>query len=308
MGACSGSARLKRLKPVPETKHHTLTLRDGTRLYVADRGKGTPILALHGVPEDHTSFSRLVPLLEDRVRFIMPDMRGFGESLSRPRFPRLDPEVGARDVSEVVEQLALHHPVILGHDVGGYVAMEYLQRAPYDVRGVILINTTYRRIQPSGSPHVLWLGLPFIGPFVMMLMGPGVARLAFKDGYADTTRIDQEHLEHCKELLTKPPTRQAILEIYRFAVGVALDGLLRPARLEEDLRRLDVPGLIIWGMKDPFLPKDTTEWLQKLLPASQVIPMNQQGHFPHQEDPASVATAIDQFLGEIEHGRASSAA
>ena len=82
------------------------------------RGKGTPLVLVHGFPLDHHLWDEVVPLLEDTFDMILPDLRGFGESSTVDSFYTM--EDYASDNAALLDQLGIQKAAIAGHSMGGY--------------------------------------------------------------------------------------------------------------------------------------------------------------------------------------------
>ncbi|MBI2945773.1 MAG: alpha/beta hydrolase, partial [Candidatus Wallbacteria bacterium] len=209
---------------------HTIPTEDGTLLHVWDVGEGPPILALHGIPEDHTSYDRLVPLLAGRARLLLPDLRGFGESRRAHLRPPLTPATLAQDAATVLRALELADPILLGHDLGGYAALDALQRQLIRPRALILLNTTYKKVHLTGSPQMALFCLPYIGRRLLRLLGPRLADLAFRRGLADPSKLDAVRVERCRQLCSDPATLESMADLYDGFRKSAFEKLAHPDR------------------------------------------------------------------------------
>lgn len=111
-----------------------------TRLHVVTRGSGAPIVFLHGMGTSAATWTRCMELLEDRFTVVAPDLLGHGDS------PVLDdPAEYTRDrtlvdVDDIVADLA-EAPVLVGHSLGGYLALAYAATRPDAASGVVVLNT-----------------------------------------------------------------------------------------------------------------------------------------------------------------------
>src|SRR5688572_11852208 len=96
---------------------------NGIELAYTRQGKGTPLVLLHGYPLDHHLWDEVLPLLEDIFDVILPDLRGFGEStiVDTP----FTMEDYASDVAGLLDQLGIQRAAIVGHSMGGYVALAF---------------------------------------------------------------------------------------------------------------------------------------------------------------------------------------
>ena len=110
---------------------------NGIQLAYTRRGKGTPLVLIHGFPLDHHLWDEVVPLLEDRFDLIVPDLRGFGESSTVDSFYTM--EDYASDLAGLLDYLDIQRAAFAGHSMGGYVALAFARLFPERVRGLGLV-------------------------------------------------------------------------------------------------------------------------------------------------------------------------
>ena len=103
------------------------------------RGKGTPLVLIHGFPLDHHTWDEIVPALEDSFDLIMPDLRGFGGSSTVDSFYTM--EDFALDLAGLLDNLSIQQAAIAGHSMGGYVALAFARLFPERVRGLALVSS-----------------------------------------------------------------------------------------------------------------------------------------------------------------------
>ena len=110
---------------------------DGTNIVFSRRGKGTPLVLLHGYPLDRTIWNDLAPMLMDEFDLIIPDMRGFGES----DVMEADRSIiaYASDVAGLLERLRIRTAHVVGHSMGGYVALAFAREYPRQTAGIGLV-------------------------------------------------------------------------------------------------------------------------------------------------------------------------
>jgi 3-oxoadipate enol-lactonase len=112
---------------------------NGIRLAYERRGKGTPLVLLHGFPLDHHLWDDVVPLLEDSFDLIIPDLRGFGGSSTVDSFYSM--EDYALDIAGLLDHLGIQKAAIAGHSMGGYAALAFARLFPERVRGLGLVSS-----------------------------------------------------------------------------------------------------------------------------------------------------------------------
>src|SRR5688572_24441063 len=103
-----------------------------------DKGRGEPLVLLHGFPLDRRMWDAQVERLSQKYRVIAPDLRGFGQSRRDDPFTI---ESLADDIHLFLQQLVALPCVLAGLSMGGYVALAYARKYASDLRGLILIDT-----------------------------------------------------------------------------------------------------------------------------------------------------------------------
>src|SRR6188768_4107635 len=118
----------------------------GVRLRVAEAGSGAPVILIHGLFVDHTSWDLVMPELAETFRVIAPDLPGFGASEKPPpsRFP-YGIEAFAEAIADLYAGLELGPAAVVGHALGGAVALTLAARHPELVSKLVLIDTLATR-------------------------------------------------------------------------------------------------------------------------------------------------------------------
>src|SRR4030095_15752442 len=112
---------------------------NGIQLAYDRRGQGTPLVLMHGYPLDHHLWDEVLPLLEDTFDVIVPDLRGFGESTTVDSTYTMDDY--ASDIAGLLDQLGIQKTAIVGHSMGGYVALAFTRLYPERVSGIGLVSS-----------------------------------------------------------------------------------------------------------------------------------------------------------------------
>ena len=97
-------------------------------MFWQEHGRGDAVLLVHGFPLTHELWTPLIEHLGDRHRFIMPDLRGFGQT-EVTEHRTLNQFV--EDLAALLDYLDLRDAVIVGLSMGGYVAFEFYRRCPH---------------------------------------------------------------------------------------------------------------------------------------------------------------------------------
>ena len=248
-----------------------------------DEADAPRILFLHGIPDTGRVWYGVISHLSAQYHCRAPDLPGFG---SRPPLAQL---ASLEDLAEAVDamttDLPAYEPVTLAvHNIGGLFGLAWATTRPERVNRLIILNTS---IFPDRKWH--WgakvLRTPIVGGLAMDWL-PRFAfrvemRRASRRGIADAT-IDGTYDRF------GPAARAAALALYRLQTPGLLSGL--PEAVERVTA--SIPTLVIWGGSDPYLP---TAFASRF-GAADVRVHDRLGHWPHQEDPAQVATDIQSFM------------
>lgn len=268
----------------------TASLSVGEMHYV-DEGSGEPLLLVHGTPTWSFEYRHLITALSNRYRCIAPDHLGFGRS-SRPSSFAYTPEAHAAALAEFVNVIGLDRFNLIVHDFGGPIGLP-LATAGKASRVVILNSWAW----PIDDDRQMVLGARLIG-------GP-IGRFLYRYFNASLTLIMPSAYGDRKKLT--PAIHARYLDVFRDreARVLVLHALAKSllgsrAHYQSVLDRIaalrHVPVLIVWGMKDSaFKPHQLERW-RSLLPNATIVEVAAAGHWPHEEEPAAVISAIKSFL------------
>jgi pimeloyl-ACP methyl ester carboxylesterase len=116
---------------------------NGVELHYVDGGAGTPLICLPGWPQTWYSFKNIAPALAKKYRVIVVDIRGMGTS-AKPD-SGYDKRTMATDIYELIKALGLHKVHIIGHDIGGMVAMSMAFNYPDSIEKLVLMDGASER-------------------------------------------------------------------------------------------------------------------------------------------------------------------
>lgn len=256
-----------------------IAINEGFVMEVKESGQGTPIMLLHGYCGSSDYWKKTAAHLSKHYRVIMPDLRGHGRS---------DAPVGAYtieqmadDIVQLADKLELERFVLLGHSMGGYVALSVLERYSDRLLGAGLIHSTafpdseeakvnrlkaVERIQKNG-----------ISEFV-----DGLVPKLFHPDYKDQ---EAELILEAKEIgyLTPP----------HGAIGAALAMREREDRTMV-LSAAKLPILLTAGQGDSVVPQEKL-FIVNGPHVMQAI-MEQAGHMGMMEQPEELADIINRFM------------
>lgn len=258
-------------------------------LAAMEAGTGTPLVMLHGLGATKISFLPTVPVLARRHRVVALDLPGFGDS-DKP-LGSYDAPFMAERVRAALDALGLDRTHLLGHSMGGRVALEVAFDHPQRIDRLILMTPSLAWLRERR--WALWLKLlrPELGllqPAPRALVDGIVRRVvpgADRDGWAAVAA------DEFVRSYTDPRGRHAL---YAAARSIYLE---EPDRFWERLRALAPRSLFVWGRRDPLVPIGFMRHVERALPQAEHVELDC-GHVPQMEAPRRLHRAIEDFLGD----------
>jgi pimeloyl-ACP methyl ester carboxylesterase len=273
----------------------------GNRVHLLEQGAGPPVVLLHGT-SNPAGF--LLPLLQELhgVRAIAPDRPGVGLSdpadLPAARFR----ECAVAWLDRLLDTLELDATTLLGHSGGGVWALWYALAHPDRVQRLVLLGVpTLPRTRCPLPIRVI--GTPGLGRLVSRLAPPSpasVLRFASSVGEKGTLARYPDLVDLLVAALRDPVTdRAAMAEFHALISPFALvspSGWRRRSRMRPDeLRRLAMPTLVVWGERDPVGGVPVAQAVTELIPDArlEVLPT---GHGSWLGQPTRTAAAVADFV------------
>ena len=266
-------------------------------MHVAEAGPedGEVIVLLHGWPQHWYEWRHVVPLLSDRYRLVMPDLRGLGWS-DAPADGYLKEQL-AQDVVHLLDAMGLERVKLIGHDWGGYVGFLLCLSNPERVERYVALNIIHPWVQPSmrGALNAwrlvyqLPLVAPFIGPRVMR--NTGYVGLCLRRSKSGT--FTDEEVEAFEAPLRDPAHSAAVSKYYRTFQAREMPAL---ARGRYRSKRLTVPTLLLFGTNDFAISADTLEGFERYADDMRLELVDGVGHFIADQRPELVARRAREFF------------
>jgi pimeloyl-ACP methyl ester carboxylesterase len=289
----SGSRSFAELQPRQEQ-----IVLHGHRVSYRVAGEGPVVLLIHGIAGCAEQWDQVMPLLAERYTVLAPDLLGHGQSAK----PRGDYSLGAYAVGVRDLLLALGHrrATVVGHSLGGGVAMQFAYEYPPFAERLVLVSSggLGREVHPLLRAATLpgsELVLPLIASERIHGLGGAVAQLLGRLGLR--AGPDLAEMARGYGSLADAGARQAFIHSLRAVLDITGQRVSATDRLY--LGAL-LPSLIIWGSRDPLIPVDHATVAQRGLPDSRLEIFEDAGHFPQLHDPARFAHTLIDFIETTE--------
>jgi branched-chain amino acid transport system permease protein len=247
---------------------------DGTDMYYVEKGNGLPVLYVHGNNASGRSFERAMDV--PGCRTVAPDMPNFGRSAPLPVPASID--LYADAVAKFAQALGLERPLLVGHSLGGGVAISLAVRYPQLFRGLILVNS----MAPSG----LAVDEKQFPLFEMLKAN----RELFSKALAATMPT-----------LKDPEFFNALVDDGMLMAAPAVVGNARAIGLFDFRGRCGAfpgPVLVVWGCKDYLITEAMARETVAAFPHASLQILEKVGHSVIVEDPAQFTRIITGFIAK----------
>ena len=295
------SERKPNLRPVreltPDLRFCTI---HGYRRAFRIAGSGPAILLIHGIGDNSTTWSTVQTQLAQRFTVIAPDLLGHGRSDK----PRADYSVAAyaNGMRDLLSVLGIDSVTVVGHSLGGGVAMQFAYQFPQLVDRLILIgaggvtkdvNIALRVASlPMGTEALALLRLPLVLPALQL-----IGRLG--GTFLGSTGVGRDIPDMLRILagLPEPTASSAFARTLRAVVDWRGQVV---TMLDRCYLTQSVPVQLIWGSLDSVIPVSHAEMAHAAMPGSQLEIFEGSGHFPFHDDPDRFVEVVEKFIDSTE--------
>jgi pimeloyl-ACP methyl ester carboxylesterase len=280
-------------------QNKTATVHGRTVSY-AEAGSGDLLLLIHGMAGTSENWGSVIEPLALSRTVIAPDFPGHGASAPGGG----DYSLGslASGLRDLMVTLGHERATLVGHSLGGGVAMQFTYQFPEMVERLVLVSSG--GLGTDVSPVLRAAALPGADLFIAAtanigrqagsVMGRGLGMLGLRPS-ADVAEVARGYAT-----LADPEHRKAFLATLRAVVGT--DGQ-RVAALDRLYLAERLPLLIVWGDRDPIIPVAHAEAAHAQLPSSRLEIFEGVGHLPQLECPGRFVAVLKRFLAETEPAR-----
>lgn len=256
-------------------KHHKM------KLNFRILGEGAPLIILHGVFGSSDNWQTVGKVLAEQYKVYLVDLRNHGNS---PHSDDFNYDLMAKDIRELIDDEDIESAYLLGHSMGGKVAMTFSNKYPEKVKKLIVVD-----IAPKAyAPHHQQI---FDGFHAVDL---------------ENIKSRGEADKQMSEVISNMGIRQFILKnLYRdknatFSWKLNLEVIKREAsKIGEGLvpnTPFKKPALFIAGGKSDYIQETDHEMIRSIFQNTEIITIEGAGHWVHAEKPTELVNAVTAFL------------
>jgi pimeloyl-ACP methyl ester carboxylesterase len=272
----------------------------GRRVIYRVAGSGPPIVLIHGMLNSSSHWRAVALDLASEYTVIAPDLIGHGDSAA----PRGDYSLGAHAASirDLLAAIGIDQATIVGHSLGGGVAMQFFYQFPQRVERLVLISSggLGREVKPAlrsaALPGVSALLSLTIRPRLLGALAQGGARLRER---GVRSGVYLQAAARALGPLQNADARQAFLHTLRAVIDVHGQRVSATDRL---YLLESLPTMIVWGERDNTIPLAHGRNAHEAIPHSRFHTLAGAAHFPHLDDPEGLSQLLREFMQTTQPG------
>lgn len=274
---------------IPHAEYSKFAEINGVKLHYQEKGTGTPLILIHGYTSLFYTWNDVFEPLSEHFRVIAVDLKGFGFS-EKPVGDYTKREQAVL-VKGLLDHLKIDKAWLAGNSMGGDVSLNIALQNPNRVAGLILIDSAGVKFESKSPSSSSSFKIPFFGRVfaAVALTSDRLVRGGLERSFFDDSKItDQDVRMYHIPLTSKNGQRAAALATQQWD--------LYP--IENDLGKINVPTLIMWGAEDEVVPLETGRKMNSLIKNSELVVFENCGHLPQEEMPQKTVEEILKFTGK----------
>jgi pimeloyl-ACP methyl ester carboxylesterase len=274
---------------------------DGDRIAYRSAGQGPVLLLIHGMAGSSVTWRYVMPALAERFTVVASDLLGQGQSDK----PRGDYSLGAHanTLRDLMDALGHERATLVGQSLGGGVAMQFAYQFPERCERLVLVNSG--GLGREVTIYLRMLTLPGLEPVFPLLCSPWlrdagsrVAAWLRRAGMRSTPA--RQEIWRSYASLADAENRRAFFRSLRDVIDLGGQAVSALGRLH---RAAQLPTLIVWGARDPFIPVSHAIAAHEAIPGSRLEIFEGVGHYPHCEAPERFVEVLGDFIASTEPAR-----
>ncbi len=285
--------RIPRRRELSTPRERRITLH-GHRVSYRAAGSGPLLLLVHGIGGSSATWQQVLPRLAERYSVVAPDLLGHGSSAK----PRADYSLGAHasTIRDLLGVLGYERGTIVGHSLGGGVAMQFAYQFPERCERMVLVSSgglgheLHLLLRAAALPGAEWV-LPLLCSRGLCDAVDRVARFLGRGGLRAGSDLDEIWRSFVS--LSDPDARQAFIHTVRTVIDIRGQRASAGDRL---YLAAEMPTLIIWGEHDPLIPVAHAYSAHEHIRESRLEIFPKAGHFPHRNNPQRFVEVLVDFI------------
>lgn len=255
------------------------------RLFFREYGQGEPIIILHGLFGLSDNWVTIARRIAEKFHVFIPDQRNHGQS---PHSDTFNYFALTTDLQEFIEEHQLENPVLIGHSMGGKVAMQFALDGPEMVKKLVVID-----IGPGSYPirsmHMDMISTMFSVDLSKTSSRSEIEKIIAKKIEDERTRLfimKNLYRINPKTLVWRPNLKAIVANLEDISGQVAGGGKFKK------------PTLFIKGGRSDYISDKDEGLIYKLFPIAEIKTIEKAGHWVHADTPNALCRVLSNFLGK----------
>ncbi|NHI94011.1 MAG: alpha/beta hydrolase [Candidatus Lokiarchaeota archaeon] len=267
---------------------------NGINLHTIISGSGKALVLLHGFPDFWYGWKNLIPELQKDFQLIIPDLRGYNTSDKPEGIQNYKIEILIEDVRGICEALKLDKIYLAGHDWGGIISWVLAERYPELVEKLIILNAPHPVIFQKTMKEDIQQKKASV--YVMQFQKEGGEIFLFENDFFALKFSVFENTKNRKAFSKADKEKYKSAWSQPNAVKSAVNYYKAFVEPYQGTGKIDVPTLVIWGMKDDYLKPVQLEYLPEYVKKLKIVKSEKSSHWIMYDDPELVIMNIKEFL------------
>jgi pimeloyl-ACP methyl ester carboxylesterase len=273
---------------------------NGIKLHIVQKGDSESplVLLLHGFPEFWYGWRQQIDFLAGMgFRVVVPDQRGYNLSDKPKGIDAYRIDNLTLDIIGLIDALKYKKATIIGHDWGGMIAWQLAIKYPERLEKLIILNIPHPKVmkktllknwrQKRKSWYIFFFQIPWFPEFILSRINFALLRkVLIKSSRRGT--FSETDLKQYQEAWSKKNALRSMINWYRAAFRTMFEKSVKSY--------IDIPTLLIWGMKDFALISDMAQPSIDLCRKGRLVFIEEASHWVQHEEPDRVNLLIKDFL------------
>ncbi|MDW7690617.1 alpha/beta fold hydrolase [Flammeovirgaceae bacterium SG7u.111] len=251
------------------------------KLFYRQSGQGLPVIILHGLFGSSDNWMSIGKKLSENYKVFLVDQRNHGQSENTPEF---NYEIMAEDLRDFIEEHKIIQPIVVGHSMGGKVAMKFATKYPEMLRKLVVVDIA-PRAYPVHHQKILE-GLNSIN----------LSSLKSRTD-ADMALAQHEPIQPVRQFLLKNLYRNSSGAFdWRINLPVITEKIEAVGELIQSDAPVDVPTLFMGGTNSAYIVESDHTDIKAIFPKAEIRMISNAGHWIHAEQPVKFIEVLNRFI------------
>ena len=279
------------LKKEYANEHSKFIEFDEMQVHYRDEGKGVPIVLVHGTASSLHTWDAWTKELTKNYRVIRMDLPAFGIT-----GPNKNADYSIKAYTAFLDQFLTKINVdsfyLVGNSLGGNIAWNYTAENPQKIEKLILVDASGL---PTNKPQPAIFKMaktPVLSSLFLYVTPKFFIRKNMKEVYGDKSKLTDSLVTRYHKMALRVGNRQAFIDRAKidFKLGAKVN--------VDKLKSIQTLTLLIWGAKDTWIPLDNGKRMDRILPNSKLVVLENSGHVPMEENPIESLKILKAFLND----------